>query len=191
MNRPLSLITCLLVPFVILLIGLIFAGAFAYKEFPKMISENGRGPIPPGFDVSLPKPAEYTVWLHTYTIFEGTAYEHSGKPPSGATVVIIDKATGDKISVQPLLITATKASGNDTATAIGRFETYRETNVEVLGTGFGDTTIISIAETKLAGSLKTVVIFLSIIIFTLFLSILFLIVLLHRRQRMLALEAMR
>ncbi|NNE91180.1 MAG: hypothetical protein HKN23_05995, partial [Verrucomicrobiales bacterium] len=73
MKRPLSLVICLLVPVVILLVGVIFAGVYGAAEFPKLARESGRGLVKPGFTATLDEPGKYTVWLHTYSVIDGTA----------------------------------------------------------------------------------------------------------------------
>jgi len=190
MTRPLSLITCILAPAAILLTGLIFAGVYGYHEFPKLASESGRGVIPPGFDLALEKPSNYTIWLHTYSVFDGQAYEHDEKMPPGAFVFITDKRSGKKVTISPPFGSMSKTSNNDSAIVIGKFDTYRATEIEVIGRGFKNTAVISIAESNIGTSMKVIMNFIGIIIGSLSAALFALIVLLHRRNRMLALDGM-
>lgn len=181
-RRPLSLAICLLVPFVILLLGLGFAGWKAVKASTELGREDGRGVVPPGFTVEVSEAGKHTVWLHTSTIFEGQAYESGSRLPAGAKLLLTDESTGDAIDLTTYM-SASKSFGNDRAVSLGTFQLLSPTRISVMGTGIQNPVIISIAPEKMPEVFKTVIQVGGIAALSIFLAILTLIVLLHRRQK--------
>ena len=155
MKRPLSLVLCLLVPVVIFLVGGIFAAIFLFKEVPALARENGRGLVPPGFTAEITEAGSYTVWLHTNTVYEGNAYEHGDRPPTGSKIILNDQRNNHPITINPILTNATKSMGSDTAVAVGTFASGGNTTVEVLGTGFAQPAVLSIAPQKIGDVLRS------------------------------------
>ena len=181
MKRPLSLVICLLLPIIILVMGLFFGAVFGYREIPPLFEESGKGLANPKVTMTLPEPGKYTVWLYTYTLFEGTAYEASDRLPDGAKVHVFD--TGDRTEIALSKWTsAPKSLGNETAVSLGTFETLRPT-VDVLMEGARKPLVLSVAPTNLPRVMSVVLTLVGILVATLFLSIVTLIILLHRRQR--------
>ena len=186
-RRPLSLVVCLLVPFVILVVGLGSAGWQAYHSFREVIREAGRGVVPPGFSVEITESGKHTVWLHTYTIFEGQSYESGGHLPPGAKLVLTDESSGPAIALNSFL-SATKSFGSETAVSVGTFETRAPTRVRVMATGIQSPVVLSIAPEKMREVFGAFLKVGGTVILTLFLAIVSLIVLLHRRQKMMRAE---
>lgn len=187
-RRPLSLAVCLLVPFVILVLGLGLAGWQGYQASLDLRTENGRGLVPRGFTVEVTEAGKHTLWLHTYTVFEGEAYESSDRLKPGAKVLLVDESTGEAIDLNPYP-SAKKSMGAERAVSLGTFEVMKPTRLGVMGSGFSDSAVLSVAPVKLAKVFRTIAEVGGVAALTLFAAILALIVLLHRRQKSMEAEA--
>ena len=189
MKRPLNLVICLLVPTLILLVGAFSAMSYLYKERPNLMEESGRGLIPPGFEVGLSEAGKYTIWLHTYTVYEGNAYEHEERLPEGGEVHIFDKKDGKMYELSKW-VQSKKRFGSESAISLGSFETLTiNRTIEVRGVGMRTPVVVSIAPNKLNDSMRVMVRVIGIACVTLFLAITALIILLHRRQNQLKEES--
>ncbi len=187
-RRPLSLAICLLVPFVILVLGLGLAGWQGYQASIDLRKENGRGLVPPGFTVEIAEAGKHTLWLHTYTVFEGEAYESGDRLRPGAKLLLVDESTGEAIDLNPY-VSARKSMGAERAVSLGTFEVGKPTRLGIMGSGFPDSAVLSVAPVKLAQVFRTIAEVGGIAALTLFAAILALIVLLHRRQKSMEAEA--
>lgn len=181
-RRPLSLAVCLIVPFVILVFGLGIAGWRGYEASFELRKEDGRGVVPPGFVVDVSEAGKHTLWLHTYTIFEGEAYESGERLEPGAKILLTDEDTGDTINLNPYA-SARKSLGSERAISLGTFELLKPARISVLATGVANPVVVSIAPVKLENIMKTIVQVGGIAALTFFASIMTLIILLHRRQK--------
>jgi len=163
--------------------GLFFGAVFGYREIPPLFEESGKGLANPKVTMTLPEPGKYTVWLYTYTLFEGTAYEASDRLPDGAKVHVFDTSDRTEVALSKWT-SASKSLGNETAVSLGTFETLRpNTTVDVLMEGARKPLVLSVAPTNLPRVMSVVLTLVGILVATLFLSIVTLIILLHRRQR--------
>ncbi len=188
MKRPLSLLICLLVPFVLLVMGLFFGAVYGYREIPPLFEESGRGLANPKFDVHLPEAGKYTVWLSTYTVYEGTEYEAAELLPSGARVMAFDTETNKELPLSSWT-SASKNLGRETSVSIGNFETLRpDTTVQILADGLREPLVLSVASTKVSKTFQVIFTLVAILVISLLLAIVSLIILLHRRQRQLQLQ---
>lgn len=182
MKRPLSLVLCFLVPIVILLVGTIFAGIYGYQEIPKLYEETAKGLAAPGFNAVLEKPGKYTVWLHTYTVFEGTAYESGDRLPGGGKVHVFEADSNREFDLISWT-SASKSFGSETAVSLGTFESFRPGQaVEVRSSGMSRPVVVSLAPVKLQMTFRVILTISGIMIVSLFCAIVALIVLLHRRK---------
>ena len=187
-RRPLSLALCLIVPFVVLIAGLGLAAVQGYQSFRTLIAEAGRGPVPPGFTVTVTETGPHTLWLHTYTIHEGTAYESGDRLPAGARVLLTDEATGKEVTLVPGL-SSSKSVGSETAVSLGTFEARQGDRVAVQGTGISKPVILSIAPAKMKEVFRLILQVGGTAAISFLLAVILLIVLLHRRQRAIQAEA--
>lgn len=187
-RRPLSLVVCLLVPFAILAAGLGSAGVHAYRSFGELMVESGRGQVPPGFSVDLTEPGKHTLWLHTYTVVGGVEFESAERLPEGARVVVTEESTRNPVVLNSLT-TSRKNIGSESAVSVGTFEVASPTRVTVQGTGFPKPVVLSVAPEKLGETFRAILKIVGIVVLTLFLAIVTLIVLLHRRHKMIQAEA--
>lgn len=181
MQRPLSVITCVLVPAAILFSGIAFGVAYGYKAFRHLGREDGRGSAPPGFGVEILEPGRRTLWLHTYTVFDGRAYESGERLPQGAKAVVTDEATGETIVLNPYF-SARKSLGNDIAVSLGTFEVENPTRLTVSVGGVRNPVVLSVAPVKLGEIFGTIIKLTGIGAITLFLAAAALIVMLKRRR---------
>lgn len=181
-RRPLPLVICLLVPFVILISGLSFAVWQGYEASRVLLRENGRGTVPPGFSADLAEPGKHTLWLHTRTVFEGQSHASPERLAPGARVALTDEATGKPLTLNPYG-GASKSLGSERAVSVGTFETHAPARITIVGTGFPESVVLSVAPSKLREVMKTVVQVGGTVALTLLSAILTLIVLLHRRQK--------
>ncbi|MCB1061329.1 MAG: hypothetical protein KDN20_00245 [Verrucomicrobiae bacterium] len=186
-RRPLSFAICLVVPFVILVLGLGTAGWQGYQASRLLVREAGRGVVPPGFSVELTESGEHTLWLHTYTMHEGAAFESGEQLPPGAKIIITHDATGDIYPLNPYSM-ATKSLGSETAVSLGTFEPRSTGRISVMGTGISKPVVLSVAPVKMREMLNAAIQVGGIAAMSLLLAIVSLIVLLHRRQKMMRAE---
>lgn len=183
MKRPLNLVVCFLVPIVILLIGGIYAVTYWYQSAPRLMEEVGRGVVPSGFPVTVDKPGKYTVWLNTYTVFEGKGYEHSDELPAGAEVLIFDQGKGGRLEMNQWVLSKRKFEGQ-TAVSLGTFDLLKPNTVlEVRSTGIKEPVVISISPNRAGESVQVALHLVSVVAISLTLAVASLIILLHRRQR--------
>lgn len=188
-RRPISLITCLLAPFVILVAGVTFAGVQWAGTRPDPADESGRGPLPPGFSAEIGEHGKHAVWLHSHAVHQGQTYESSEKLPDGADVVVIEEISGKTLELSPLLGPPVfRRMGSDVAVAIGTFMPVRHGPVTVRGRGFPNPVVLSVAPVHLAESMGVLLSIVGILILSIFLSLVCLIVLLHRRKKMIEAE---
>jgi len=187
MKRPLSLVICLMVPFVLLVLGLVFGAVYGIREIPPLFEESGRGLVNPKFEVQLPESGKYTVWLSTYTVYEGTVYESAELLPQGAKVYVFDTGSNEELPLSSWT-SASKKFGSESSVSIGNFETLRpNTTVEVLAEGLKEPLVLSVAPTKVSKTFQVIFTLVAILVGSLLMAIVSLIVLLHRRQRQLQL----
>ncbi len=185
MKRPLNLVICLLIPFVIFVAGLVFGAVRVVKALPELTAEAARGVMPGVIEFSIAEPGRYTVWLHTVTNFEGKAYEHEDRLPAGGEVLIYNKESGSALDLYQGL-NATKTINRDSAVAIGAFETAQPNQVlEIRSSGISDPLVVSVAPGKMRDVFGLVMQALGILCITLLVAIVTLILLLHRRQKQL------
>jgi len=189
MNRPLPLIVCLLVPFLIVVFGLVLAGLYGYRQIPNLIEETARGFVPEGFTATLPEPAKYTVWLHVTALTEGEDYRGPEELPPGGRVYIFDASSGREIPLNKWL-DATKHIAGEKAVSLGTFETNRvDQRVELEGSGIRDPVLISITPANTGRALGVVLSLIGIVFLSLSVGIIAFFILLHRRQRGLQADA--
>lgn len=181
-RRPLSLVVCLLVPFVILVAGLSLAAVQGVRSFRTLLKENGRGPVPPGFVVEIGETGSHTLWLHTYSLHEGKSYESDERLPTGSQLVLTNESTGQDVPLFSSL-NSQKNLGSETAVSVGTFEARAGDRIAVQGTGFADAVLLSVAPAKLGEVFGLVLQVGGIAAISFFLSIALLIILLHRRQK--------
>ncbi|NNE91059.1 MAG: hypothetical protein HKN23_05385, partial [Verrucomicrobiales bacterium] len=153
---------------------------------PKLARESGRGLVKPGFTATLDEPGKYTVWLHTYSVIDGTAYEHGDRLPTGAEVVLTEQPGNRPVVLNRSIMASSKSFGADTAVAVGTFESRGGVTIEVGGTGFPKPAVLSVAPQKIGDSFRVILTIAGILIACLFFAIVSLIILLHRRAKMVA-----
>lgn len=187
-RRPLSLLLCLLVPFVILAVGVGATVAQGWKAFRELAVESGRGLVPPGFTVDLTEPGKHTLWLHTHTLFDGTAYESGERLPNGARVVLTVEGSADPIPLNAAL-SARKSFGGDAAVSVGTFDVSSPVRVSVIAAGVSRPVVLSVAPVKMGQTFRAILQVAGTAVISLLLALITLIVLIHRRQRALQAEA--
>ena len=180
MRKPLSLILCFLVPALILLLGLLGAGVYGFRMIPRLFEETGRGVLPEGFQVEVPKPGKYTLWLYARGQYGGNFYRSAEKLPPGGKVYLFEEASGREIPITKW-VAATKNFGHERAVSLGTFLTRREGEVvEVKGTGFSRPVLVSIAPTNTNQVLRVVFTLIAIVVLTLTVAIFAFLLLIHR-----------
>jgi hypothetical protein len=185
MRKPVSLLACFFIPFLVLVLGLSLAGIYGYRAIPWLFEETARGMIPEGFEVPLGNPGKYTVWLFERGQGEEGFYRGSGKLPPGGKLHIFDSSTGREIPLTNWVV-ATRNSGHEKAVSLGTFMGQREGQVvEVKGTGLRKSMLVSVAPSNTGPVLRVVLSLLGIVALTLSAAILLFLLLLHRRQKIL------
>ena len=182
-RRPLSLVVCLLTPLVILVIGGAAAVALVIKTIPLLTEENGRGLLPTVLEVQVDKPGTYTVWVHTYTTFEGTVYSaDQERLPSGARVLVTEKESGKELPLNTI-VSSSKSFGNDRAIGVGTFQASRPMDVLVTVSGLPGPAVFSVAPVKMMAIFHLVASVILIAMVTFVLALIALIILLKRRKQ--------
>lgn len=187
-RRPLSLVLCLLTPLVTLGVGFGFAGVKGWRYFQELAVEDGRGLVPPGFTVDIATAGKHTLWLHTHTIYEGSAFQSADRLPEGARVLIAPEQGGASVPLRDWSASR-KSFGQDVAVSVATFSIHLPGRYAVSGAGFPHPVVLSVAPVKWEKVLAVILELAGIVVVTLVLSLTILIVLLHRRQRSLQAEA--
>lgn len=185
MKRPGSLIVCFLIPAIILMLGLILAGMYGYREIPPLFHESVRGEVPDGFSTVLEEPGNYTVWLHVPEEDLEEFREVPNKLPPGASIHVFDVGSGNEITLTSW-ISSTKSLGEESAISLGTFASQREgQEIEVKGSGLREPVLVSVAPSNMNKTLRIVLTIMGIVVLFLTAAIFLFIFLIHRRQKML------
>lgn len=182
-----SLLLCFGLPVAILVLGFSLAGFFGFRTIPQLMDEIGRGNVQAGFELSIPKPGRYTVWsvLAEDASARAIKAERLGLPP-GARVYLYSKETGREIPLTKLL-QQKKAYGGEVSVSLGTFDTnVVDQVVEFKATGLRRKTLVSVTPENTAEAVRVFVMLLGIVLVSIAFAIFVFIVLIHRRQRLVA-----
>ncbi len=138
----------LVIPLVVLLTGVSIAAAIAVRRVPPLLTEVDRGLLPDGFEVILPGPGEYTLWLHIKGRLGNKLFHGSGELPPGGKVFLFDASTGREIATEQT-VSARKNMGEDEAVSLGVFSSDRENKtIEIKGSGLNSEVLLSVSPTS-------------------------------------------
>jgi len=193
-RRPLSLVICLLSPLVVLMMGIIASLAIVLKASPELKRENGRGLVPPGFEVSIPEPGEYVLWLvpaepdtegdgggETAAAGEAPAESELERLPDGARVMIFRSDSKQVVDLKTML-NGRRNFGREPALSLGTFTAARNMDLEIKGTGIGEAVTVAVAPMKVGKMLNVAFAVGVVMIVSTLASIVILFALLHRRK---------
>jgi len=194
-RRPLSLVICLLSPLVVLMLGVIASLAIVLKASPELKRENGRGLVPPGFEVTIPEPGEYVLWLVPATLEvdreAGKSSEASASSdlsvneperlPDGARVMLFRSDSKQVVDVKTML-NGQRNFGREKAVSLGTFTATRSLDVEVKGTGIGEAVTVAVAPMKVGKMLNVAFSVGVVMVVSTLASIVILFALLNRRK---------
>ncbi len=184
-RRPLSLVICLLSPLVVLMLGVIASLAIVLKASPELKLENGRGMVPPGFEVNIAEAGEYVLWLvPTMPGDDSDSDAPAGDPlslPDGARVMIFRSDSKQIVEVKTML-NGRRNFGREQALSLGTFTATRAMDVEIKGTGIGDAVTVAVAPMKVGKMLNVAFSVGVVMIVSTLASIVILFALLHRRK---------
>lgn len=195
-RRPLSLVICLLSPLMVLMLGVIASLAIVLKASPELKRENGRGLVPPGFEVSIPEPGEYVLWLVPALLESKRDGENGGDGvtrdaesskadleslPDGARVMIFRSDSKQVVEVETML-NGRRKFGREQAVSLGTFTATRTMDVEIKGTGIGDSVTVAVAPMKVERMLNVAFSVGVVMVVSTLAAIVILFALLHRRK---------
>lgn len=183
MNRPVSLLNCFLFPIIVLIVGVILSGFYAFQTIPETFADDNRGVVPPKLTVSLDQPGKYSLWIYSVGNFEGQTYEIGEKLPTGARIHVIDGATGDFLPLDGL-IKQNKSLRGQSAFLIGTFQTgIPNQEVQVIASGIGAKAVVGISSKNMSDMINVYIAIFGIFIISLFLAISLLVLMLHHRKK--------
>ncbi len=193
-RRPLSLVICLLSPLLVLMLGVIASLAIVLKASPELKRENGRGLVPPGFEVSISEPGEYVLWLVPSALEKESDGENKAaaaedespesdleRLPDGARVMIFRSDSKQLVEVKTML-NGRRNFGPEQAVSLGTFTATRAMDVEIKGTGIGDGVTVAVAPMKVGQMLNVAFSVGVVMVVSTLASIVILFALLHRRR---------
>ncbi len=181
------LLLCFGIPGIILVAGFSFAGLFGFRSIPQLMDEIGRGNVQAGFELTIEKPGRYTVWsvLAEDATARAIKAERLGLPP-GARVYLYNTENGREISLTKLL-QQKKAYAGEVSVSLGTFDTnVVDQAVEFKATGLRRKTIVSVTPENTAKAVQVFVTLLGIVLVSIALAIFVFILMIHRRQRLVA-----
>lgn len=185
MNRPLALLTCILFPIAILLLGIAGSVIAAIQTLPDALSDDIRGVIPPKLVTRLEIPTRYSVWFYSSGKFEGQLYESFERVPAGVKIRVIDSKSGDFIPLNNWM-SGSKSTTSESAFLVGSFETVRkDQEVQILASGLERETVIGISSRSLADIFRAFLLVAAIFMVSLIAAIGTLIAMLLRRKKQL------
>lgn len=184
MKRPISLLNCFMIPIIILLLGIMFSGFYAFQTIPKTFKDDVRALIPPKFSNTFETPGHYSLWAYSVAEFEGAEHRLEGDSlPSGSKIHVIDKTSGDFLPVNDW-VPQTKNHKGEKAFLVGTFETgIPNQEIHFIGSGLPNKTVIGISSKNMADMINVYLAIFGIFIISLFVSITILVVMLHRRKK--------
>lgn len=183
--RPLSLGVVIATPLAILLLGLGTTGWYAWSRAGTLAQENGRGVSPPGFQSQITEPGRHTIWLHTETVLDGTAYQAAAMPP-GAKLLLRDPA-GTYVDIQPSF-GGRKSLGAEKAVSVFTFLAGTAGPYSLEMKGATEKVVLSIAPTKVGRALGYILTILAIALGSFVAALAALVVLLNRRAKALRIQ---
>lgn len=151
------------------------------------MDEVGRGDVHAGFELGIEDPGRYTVWsvLAEDATVRAIKEERLGLPP-GARVYLFNIENGRELSLTKLL-QQKKAYAGEVSVSLGTFDTnVVDQKVEFKATGILRKTIVSVTPENTAEAVQVFVMLLGIVLVSIALAIFVFILLIHRRQRLVA-----
>ncbi|MEO0414326.1 MAG: hypothetical protein AAF226_05180 [Verrucomicrobiota bacterium] len=186
MKKPIPLLVCLLVPLLFLVAGIAAAGFYGYQRLPELLQTKGKGKLPGTFAITLGDAPKYSLWHHYKTEFEDELYDSDPIVNAETKVRVVDLASGETLTVNKMF-DAKREILEDRSAFIGTFDSPGpDSEIEVIGTGLSEPTIISVSPANMQDTLGAIFGIAIIALTGLMLAIATLIFLLHKRSRQLA-----